>query len=268
MSFGPLASVALSFVLLAAVFWPLERLFPAREGQRWIRTGWWTDLAVLLGQYLLWGGLALPAISQVAELLDVVVPAQAREAFASQPFGVQVLAVVAAGDLLVYWFHRACHQVPWLWRFHSVHHSSVELDWLAAHREHPVDGVLTQLVVNLPALVAGFGLEQIGWLVVLRGMWAIFIHSNVRMPLGPLRVLLGAPELHHWHHLKSDRAQNFANLAPWTDLLFGTYHCPSGPERWELGVPAPYPTGYLGMLAHPFRADPDAPGVRIEQEPG
>ena len=82
-------------------------------------------------------------------------------------------------------------------------------------------------------------------------MWAIFIHSNVRLPLGPLRVLLGAPELHHWHHLRRAHAQNFANLAPWTDLLFGTYHRPRGPEDWPLGSDPPLPSSYLGMLAGP-----------------
>ena len=111
--------------------------------------------------------------------------------------------------------------------------------------------LLTQLAVNLPAIVLGFSLGQIAWLIALRGMWAIFIHSNVRLPLGPLRVLLGAPELHHWHHLRGARAQNFANLAPWTDLLFGTYHHPPGPEAWPLGADEPLPPSYLGMLARP-----------------
>ncbi|HEY0095492.1 MAG TPA: sterol desaturase family protein, partial [Archangium sp.] len=75
----------------------------------------------------------------------------------------------------------------------------------------------------------------------------------VRLPLGPLRVLLGAPELHHWHHLATGRVQNFANLAPWTDLLFGTYHRPEGREDWPLGLAEPFPRSYLGMLLTPFR---------------
>jgi sterol desaturase/sphingolipid hydroxylase (fatty acid hydroxylase superfamily) len=164
----------------------------------------------------------------------------------------QAVVVIMLGDICVYWFHRACHALPLLWRFHAVHHSAEHLDWLAAHREHPVDGLLTQLAVNAPALILGFSLGQVAWLIALRGMWAIFVHSNVRLPLGPLRILLGAPELHHWHHLRAERAQNFANLAPWTDLLFGTYHNPSGPETWPLGTDHPLPRSYLGMLARPL----------------
>ena len=69
-----------------------------------------------------------------------------------------------------------------------------------------------------------------------------------------LRALFGAPELHHWHHLETAVTQhNFANLAPWTDLLFGTYHVPPGDESWPLGNPGEPPRGYFAHLVSPFR---------------
>jgi sterol desaturase/sphingolipid hydroxylase (fatty acid hydroxylase superfamily) len=262
-----LSGAAVAFALLAAVFWPLERLFSARAGQPWIRPAWWTDVLFFFGQYLVWSGVALFVLGRVRFATELVMPGVVRAVFAAQPMWLQALEVVALGDLAVYGFHRASHAVPGLWRFHAVHHSAEHLDWLAAHREHPVDGILTQLSVNLPAILLGFSLAQVAWLIALRGMWAIFIHSNVRLPLGPLRVLLGAPELHHWHHLATERARNFANLAPWTDLLFGTYHLPTGTEDWPLGLTQPFPRSYLGMLLAPFRrgegaSAPPAPGRR------
>lgn len=257
--FAPVAAAAASLVTLAVVFWPLERLFPARPGQRLIRPAWWTDLAFFAGQYLLWSGVALWVLVHVQAALDPIVPSSLRAAFAAWPRWAQALGVVLLGDVAVYWFHRASHALPWLWRFHAVHHSAEHLDWLAAHREHPVDGLLTQLAVNAPAIVLGFPVAHIAWLAALRGVWAIFIHSNVRLPLGPLKLVLGAPELHHWHHLRSERAANFANLAPWTDLVFGTYHAPTGPETWPLGLEAnregdglPRGSGYLAMLWRPL----------------
>jgi sterol desaturase/sphingolipid hydroxylase (fatty acid hydroxylase superfamily) len=162
----------------------------------------------------------------------------------------------------IYWFHRACHRYDLLWRFHAVHHSSETLDWLAAFREHPLDGLATQLLLNLPGIVLGLPFEVMGGVVVLRGLWAIFIHSNVRLPLGPLRWILGAPELHHWHHLKTARTEhNFANLAPWVDVVFGTHHRPEAPETHPLGLVEPWPSGYAAQLVRPFVASVEALGV-------
>ncbi len=132
--------------------------------------------------------------------------------------------------------HRACHRfdlapgasTP------STKASSEHLDWLAAHREHPLlDGDRhAALRANLPALVLGFTPRAIAGFVVFRGMWAIFVHSNVRLPLGPLRVLLGAPgSCTAGTTQRVDRTRhNFANLAPWIDVLFRTHHCPEGEE--------------------------------------
>jgi sterol desaturase/sphingolipid hydroxylase (fatty acid hydroxylase superfamily) len=75
----------------------------------------------------------------------------------------------------------------------------------------------------------------------------------VRLPIGPLRVLVGAPELHHWHHDRSSRdSGNYANVSPVMDLLFGTYRCPDH-EPPAVGVTDPVPRGYVGQLLYPFR---------------
>lgn len=235
--------------LLALVFAPLEWAFAANAHQPWRRPRIWLDVAFFLGNYLLWGGLAIWLLEHFGRALGGWVPPAVQVGFAKQPFALQALEVIALSDLGIYWFHRACHAWEPLWRIHRVHHTSEHLDWVAAHREHPLDGLLSQLVLNLPALAFGFGVEVIGTFFVFRGLWSIFIHSNVRVPLGPLRWLLGAPEVHAWHHARHPgRVANFANLAPWCDLLFGTYHCPARDERFELGLPEPIPLGYFRLL--------------------
>ncbi len=250
-----LVAAGASFALLAAVFVPLERAFPARPTQRVLRRDVVVDACFFLGQYLLFSGAALSFLAFVAPLLRLGTPlAQVH------PVAQAALALLL-GDVVMYGWHRACHAVPFLWRFHSVHHSSTELDWLAAHREHPLDGLTTQLAVNLPGIVLGVPLEILGPVAVFRGMWAIFIHSNVRLSFlpAPVRVLLGAPELHHWHHARVVTAKNFANLAPWIDVAFGTYERPrdDGTERYALGLPtqSTWPRGYLAQLVRPFMRD-------------
>jgi sterol desaturase/sphingolipid hydroxylase (fatty acid hydroxylase superfamily) len=241
-----------NFVLLAVVFTPLERSFPARA-TRWLRPAWTVDVRFFAGQYLVWSILATTAIGLVRVFARAHAPIAVRASFTALPIWAQVLVAVVAGDVCVYWFHRACHRFDVLWRFHAVHHSVEHLDWLAAHREHPLDGLFTQLFQNLPALLLGLRMDVLAPLVVFRNAWAIFIHSNVRVPLGPLGLLFGDPALHHWHHARVERTtHNFANLAPWLDVIFGTHHRPEGEETYPLGLPEPWPEGYLAQLVRPF----------------
>jgi sterol desaturase/sphingolipid hydroxylase (fatty acid hydroxylase superfamily) len=244
-------TTGLSFFFLVLVFWPLELAFPAKPGQRFFRPAWFTDLCFFLGQYLLWSGLVFAVLSYFASWLNGVVPLGFRQAVGSQPWWLQAVEVVVLSDILIYWGHRLQHRVGFLWRFHSVHHSAEHLDWLAAHREHPLDTIYTVGLINLPAFVLGFPIETLTGLIAFRGIWAIYIHSNVRFPIGPLRMLIGAPELHHWHHDRDRDAGNYANISPLMDLLFGTYRCPDHePERF--GINEPTPTTYLGYMIRPL----------------
>jgi sterol desaturase/sphingolipid hydroxylase (fatty acid hydroxylase superfamily) len=252
LNLGVLAVAAgLSFCFLVLVFRPLEVVFPARPGQRFFRPAWYTDLLFLVGQYLLWSGLVLWLLWQFNSWLDGVFPYSFRHAVASQPWWLQAVEVILLSDFLIYWGHRLQHRVGFLWRFHAVHHSAEHLDWLAARREHPLDTIYTVGLINLPGFILGFPIETLAGFMALRGLWAIYIHSNVRVPIGPLRVLLGSPELHHWHHDRDRDAGNYANLSPLMDLLFSTYRCPDH-EPEHFGINAPTPGTYLGHLAGPF----------------
>lgn len=262
MTLFALGLTGLSFLFLVLVFWPLELAFPAKPGQRFFRPAWFTDLCFFLGQYLLWSGLVLWVLVHFSHYLDGIVPQGFRQAVAAQPGWLQVIAVVLLSDFLIYWGHRLQHRVGFLWRFHAVHHTAEHLDWLAAHREHPLDSIYTIGLINLPAFLLGFPLETLTGFIAFRGIWAIYIHSNVRLPIGPLRMLIGAPELHHWHHDRDRDAGNYANISPLMDILFGTYRCPNHePDHFGLNEPAP--RAYLGHLLRPLlprrRRDPVHP---------
>ncbi len=247
-----LGGVGVSLLFLVALFVPLEKTFPAKPGQKFLRPEWWTDLFFLLGQYLVWGGLVLWILAYFGSWLEHVVPASFRAGVAAQAWWLQAIEVVLLSDFCIYWAHRLQHRVGWLWRFHSIHHSAEHLDWMAAHREHPLDTIYTMGIINLPAFVLGFPLETMTGFLAFRGIWAIYIHSNVRLPIGPLRWLIGAPELHHWHHEKARESGNYANISPLMDILFGTYRCPDH-EPAVLGVDDPIPRSYIGQLLWPFR---------------
>ena len=250
--FELLKQTAISLLVLAMVFWPLETAFPAKQNQRFFRPDWFTDLCFMIGQYVLWLGLTYSLVGYFDEWVSTIIPQSFRASVAAQPMALQIAEVILLSDLLIYWAHRLQHRVDFLWRFHSIHHTSEHLDWLAAHREHPVDTVYTIGLINLPAILLGFPLETLAAFVMFRGLWAIYIHSNARIPLGPLEAIIGSPQLHHWHHAKDRDVGNYANLSPLMDILFKTHYRPDH-EPEELGLNEPTARNYLGHMLHPFK---------------
>ena len=242
-----------SFLVLFAMFRPLELAFPAKPGQGFFRPHWGTDLCFLLGEYLIFNGIVFWVIERLSPWIHAATPQSLRGWVMSQSILLQLPLIVLLGDVLIYWGHRLQHRFDFLWRFHAIHHSAEHLDWLAAHREHPVDSLYTILIVNLPIVALGFPVKPLAYFAAFRGLWAIFIHANVRMPLPRvMRVLVGAPELHHWHHDRDRNSGNYANVSPLMDILFGTYHCPDV-EPQAVGIDEPMPKSYIGQLLYPFR---------------
>lgn len=241
-----------AFAFLYVVFTPLEKSFPANPKQKFFRFDWTTDLNFFLGQHLIWISITFTLLAYFEQWIDTLIPSSFRESVTQYPWPLQVFCVVLLSDFFIYWGHRLQHRINFLWRFHSIHHTAERLDWLASYREHPLDTLYTIGIINLPAIILGFPLHTIAAFILFRGIWAIYIHSNVRIPLGPLRMLLGSPEIHHWHHAKDRDAGNYANLSPLMDIIFGTYVCPDH-EPKEFGIQEKSATNYLGHLLQPFK---------------
>jgi hypothetical protein len=102
--------------------------------------------------------------------------------------------------------------VPWLWRFHAIHHSSTDIDWLAGSRLHLVDVVITRGFTFVPIALLGFASSPVYAYLVFVSFHAVFIHANVRFGFGRIEHLIVTPRFHHWHHSAEDNARdkNFA----------------------------------------------------------
>ena len=127
------------------------------------------------------------------------------------------------GGFFGYWFHRACHHFPLLWRFHSLHHS-FELD--ALHNiTHPVESVLGVLFISAPtALLIGVTSDQLVIITAFVYIQGYINHSRLPISFGPFRFLLNDNRYHFIHH-SLDPAhfdKNFSNVPIW-DVVFGTY---------------------------------------------
>ena len=245
----------LGLVVLAAIFVPLERLF-ALHPQRVLRSGWRTDLVHFVVNNLL-ANLALVVPVVVVGLgLRAAVPSAVRHDIAGEQAWLQFAEAFLLAEICGYAAHRAAHQVPLLWRFHKVHHSIREMDWLAAAHLHPLDSVWARSCVVLPLFALGFSRATFGGFLVFTTFQAIFIHANVRLQFGPLRWVVATPAFHHWHHSNVPEAYNtnFAGEFPWIDALFGTLYLPKGQMPSRYGIDEQQPAGYLRQLAWPFRA--------------
>jgi sterol desaturase/sphingolipid hydroxylase (fatty acid hydroxylase superfamily) len=181
-----------------------------------------------------------------------------REAIAALPLVIQFFAVLLCADLGEYFIHRAFHVIPALWRFHAIHHSSLDMDWLAGSRLHIVDVIVTRAVVVFPLFALGFDQRAVAAYLVFVSFHAVFIHANVRFDLRRLEPWIVTPRFHHWHHAKERAAidKNFAVHLPWIDRLFGTAYEPAGQWPRDYGIEGdPVPEDILRQTAWPFSRD-------------
>jgi sterol desaturase/sphingolipid hydroxylase (fatty acid hydroxylase superfamily) len=243
------------FLLVAIIFVPLERLLAMHPGQQVFRKWWWNDLLyVVFNRFLITAGLGVLIVAVIA-LAHWLVPAGVQEAVAGQPAWLQVIEIIVLADLGFYSAHRMFHSVPWLWKFHAIHHSIEELDWLAAARVHPIDQIITTGASVLPLFALGFATVPIGIFSAIYFWHSVLVHANVRLNFGPLRWLIASPEFHHWHHANERAAynMNYAGQLAFLDKLFGTMYMPAGRTPEKYGVDEPVPHTYLPHLVYPFK---------------
>jgi sterol desaturase/sphingolipid hydroxylase (fatty acid hydroxylase superfamily) len=242
----------LNVLVLAMLFVPLERVFARIPEQGIFRPGWLTDLAHFGVSHLLVQVTVLLTLVQAALFFRWAVHPGVQAAIASQPAPLQFLEIVVVADLSEYAVHRLFHAVPFLWRFHAVHHSSEAMDWLASSRIHLADAVITRALAFVPLYVLGFSAGPVYAYLVFVSFHAIFVHANVRFRFGVVERLLGTPKFHHWHHATAPVDKNFAIHLPMIDRLFGTYWMP--PEfPAAYGIAGnPVPRRYAAQLVWPF----------------
>jgi sterol desaturase/sphingolipid hydroxylase (fatty acid hydroxylase superfamily) len=245
----------IGFFVVLFVFTPLEYFFPRHPRRFFFRKHFFGDVIhFFINNILVQVGLIAVLVALLFVVGGLVSPAfQAK--VAAQPSWLQFLEAVFIAEFFGYWAHRMTHSIPWLWRFHSVHHSTEELDWLAAARLHPIDQIFNRTMIVLPLFMMGFTKETFGAFLGLSTLWAIFLHSNVRFRFRWLSFVVGTPELHHWHHSNEKEAydKNFSGQMPLLDMLFGTFYLPKDKRPSRYGIDEKMPAGYLKQMMYPFR---------------
>jgi lathosterol oxidase len=245
----------LDLLLMTLIFTPIEVLWPAYPKQGVFRPEWTLDVEYFLATHLpiqITSFLILLPATQITKHLGV---APIQSAVGHLPWLVQFFLIVLVADLSEYGIHRALHQVPFLWRFHSIHHSSKALDWIAGSRSHLVDDLIVRGGMLIPASIF-FTQDMIVAYLLFVNIHATWTHGNFGPTIKWLEPYLIFPRFHHWHHSSEKAAidKNFAIHFPWIDKIFGTYYYPE--EKWPeyCGLDNEVlPPGFWGQTFHPFR---------------
>jgi lathosterol oxidase len=243
----------LDLLLMALIYVPLERLWPQYPQQGTFRDQWTLDIVYFLSTHLPIQILSfLVLFPATAATRFLAVPSLAQ--FIGQmPWLIQLLLAIVVADFAEWTIHFALHKVPFLWRFHSIHHSSKALDWIAGSRSHFFDDTLVRGFILVP-LMLGFSQNIILAYLVFVTLHATWTHCNFRPNIKWLERFLVMPRYHHWHHSSQREAidKNFAIHFPWIDKLLGTYYCPSEwPQHYGLDAEE-IPRGFIRQTYEPF----------------
>jgi sterol desaturase/sphingolipid hydroxylase (fatty acid hydroxylase superfamily) len=256
-------TVAIAVAVLVGVLFAIERFAALRRSRR-----------PLFGRLIV--NVSVSALAFAVAVVLVRPTALAVMQWADEkPFGLihlvpmppptQFVLAFLLMDLTFYWWHVANHRIPFLWRFHNVHHIDPDLDVSTAFRFH----------FGEVALSAGFRVLQVSAIGPAAWMYAAyelvfqantaFHHSNIRLPIRIERLLnlvLVTPRMHGIHHsqVRDETNSNYSVVFPWWDRLHRTLGLNVPQSALAIGVPGytdPGDNRVVTALLLPFRRQRD-----------
>lgn len=221
---------------LAETWWP----FFTRQNANW------SERLRHDARNLLWGAInAALAVTVLTVFTQIELRAEANQFGLLRQFHLPAwLTIVAAVILLdfwTYWWHRLNHIVPFLWRFHRMHHTDTAMDTSTGVRFHTGEIALSWMARLAVVPLLGVNLVQLATYESLLLPVVLFHHSNLRLPrwldFGLLSIMV-TPLMHRVHHSqeKIETNSNYGSLLPWWDMLFGSFQLRQDPENIRYGV--------------------------------
>ena len=176
--------------------------------------------------------------------------------------GVSFIITLILLDFLIYLQHITMHAVPFLWRFHQIHHADERLDATTGFRFHPGEIFFSLAYKWLIVFLIGPSILAVVVFEIVLSSFSLFSHSNSKL-LARYQVILErvfiTPQTHWIHHSVGvvESQKNFGFCLCLWDRLFKTYTCYTLPEvtRLKFGVADINAQGnnFQDMLLYPFR---------------
>lgn len=176
------------------------------------------------------------------------------------PLVFQTVLIIFLIDFWMYVWHRLNHEIGFLWRFHSVHHSDPSLDVTTAWRFHYVEIVFSELLRFPVFILIGASIHDILLYSILMTPVIEFHHSNISIPSQAdrfLRAIIPSPLMHRVHHsvIRSEHDSNYGSMLSLWDRLFGSFRLKQDIKNMAIGLSnesAPEQQRLLALLMRPF----------------
>lgn len=252
-------------ITISLFFFAWEWLRPWRKTQAKFRKDFWLDAFYMFFNFFLFSLLIFNAMSDVVVNFfnDFLGTIGLQNLIAIKvgawPVIAQLLLLFVVRDFVQWWVHRLLHAVPFLWRFHKVHHSVEEMGFAAHLRYHWMETLVYRTIEYIPLAMIGFGIEDFFFVHLFTLAVGHWNHANIKVNLGPLKYLFNNPNMHMWHHaydLPEDKKNgvNFGiTLSIW-DYIFKTAYVPFSGRDIRLGFPgiSKYPKQFFGQVFSGF----------------
>ncbi len=254
-------------ILLSLAVWSLELIFPWRRKQRAFRKDFWLDTFYMFFNFFIFNLIVFIALSNTtAELFGELMRAVGLPQYGVMdlsflPEGWELLVFFLISDLTQWGVHNLLHRVPFLWRFHKLHHSVEEMGFAAHLRFHWGETVVYNTFKYIVlAWFFNFNLEYAFYLHAFALLVGHLNHANIPLSYGPLKYILNNPKMHIWHHAKHlpeshPKGMNFGiSLSLW-DYIFRTNYIPYDGRDIPLGFEGSekYPENFFEQQVKPFR---------------
>jgi sterol desaturase/sphingolipid hydroxylase (fatty acid hydroxylase superfamily) len=258
----------LDLLLMAIIFIPIEMVWPKNLEQSRFHEEWKTDLVYFIVSHLFIQFFSVIVTSTVTKLFGGFGLDGLHAWVQALPLPLELFLALFAADFFQYWAHRFFHSYAYFWRFHSIHHSTKNMDWLAGSRTHFIDIFVTRCAAFIPLYILGFSPLVFNIYILFMAIHAVLIHSNTRINFGFLKYIFATPQYHHWHHCEDPKyyGKNFSTVFTFIDRIFGTYYLPK--DVWPEGTgvhEGSYPKGYLKQMVHPFLKSPFDTDLNMEE---
>lgn len=234
-----LKPLVITVVFLACFLWERTRPFAKEK-----RSSLWINLSLGLVSFSITSALTMLLIDKGP---SPAITVNFRNT-------VQLLFTIFLLDGISYLWHRAAHNIDFLWTLHKVHHSEERMESSSAFRFHALEVLLSLIPRYGLVAILALPFHFVMIFEVLFQCCNIFQHSNIKLPVGveeKIQYLFVTPALHKSHHAValSQQNTNFSTMFSFWDRIGSTFQKNIDTTPFKLGLSDQRtPSSFLSLL--------------------